>query len=57
MKLIAEAREKTGKDLYAEKYEFRWCTGSVEPDTDEEAFKGLVSQDAEERAETDVVAQ
>ena len=32
MKVVKGAREKTGKDLYTDKYEFRACGGSIEPE-------------------------
>ena len=32
MKIVKEAAEKTGEDLYTEKYEFRACGGSIEPE-------------------------
>ena len=32
MRIVRETKVKSGKDLYTEKYEFRYCTGSIEPD-------------------------
>ena len=39
MRILQEPKVKTGKDLYTEKYEFRYCTGSIEPDEAEEETK------------------
>ena len=30
MQIINEAAKKSGKDLYAQQFEFRYCTGSIE---------------------------
>lgn len=32
MKVINEANKKTAEDLYTDKYEFRACGGSIEPE-------------------------
>lgn len=32
MKVVNEGTEKSGKDLYTDKYEFRACGGSIEPE-------------------------
>lgn len=32
MKIINAAGEKTAEELYTEKYEFRACGGSIEPE-------------------------
>lgn len=39
MKIVKEAAEKTGEDLYTEKYEFRACGGSIEPEDKVEKLK------------------
>lgn len=39
MQVVKEAKEKTGKSLYTEKYEFRYCTGSIEPEEDTDELK------------------
>lgn len=30
MQVVNEAAKKSGKDLYAQQFEFRYCTGSIE---------------------------
>ena len=32
MKVVNEPKEKTAKDLRTDRYEFRSCGGSIEPD-------------------------
>ena len=53
MKTIKEAKEKTGKDLYTDKYEFRACGGSIEPEERKEKDASGDAQDqgqAQEKA-------
>lgn len=48
MKVVKEPKDKSGKDLYTDKYEFRACGGSIEPeDRKEKAEKGQKAEDAD----------